>query len=147
LVFKCTLGYNEFDFFLKMKNAGPLLNAKLKSKTQLQNTFFYFLSHFFAHLASKFSKSANMKKKFSWKKQKRYQKMLILNILKKLLRNASNKVISKTRLTNIRKSEKSGYFCHVFANNFFWCIFQNFINGFEISVKFCIFGYPYWFFE
>jgi hypothetical protein len=35
------------------------------------------------------------------------------------------KVISKTSLTNMSKSEKSAYFCHVFANNFLWCIFPN----------------------
>jgi hypothetical protein len=29
------------------------------------------------------------------------------------------KVISKTSLTNMRKSEKSAYFRHVFANNIF----------------------------
>ncbi len=31
------------------------------------------------------------------------------------------------------KSEKSAYFRHVFANNFFWCI--------------CVFWYPYWIFN
>jgi hypothetical protein len=34
-------------------------------------------------------------------------------------------------------------FTHVddtcFAYNFFVCIFDNFFNGFEISVKFCVF--------
>jgi hypothetical protein len=34
------------------------------------------------------------------------------------------KVISKTSLTNMSKSEKSAYFRHVFANNFFLCIFS-----------------------
>jgi hypothetical protein len=34
------------------------------------------------------------------------------------------KVISKTSLTNINKSEKSAFFRHVFANNFFWYIFS-----------------------
>jgi hypothetical protein len=34
------LGYNEFDFFLEKKNTDPLMGAKLKSKTRLQNTFF-----------------------------------------------------------------------------------------------------------
>jgi hypothetical protein len=29
-----------------MKNTDPLMGAKLKSKTHLQNTFFYFLSRF-----------------------------------------------------------------------------------------------------
>jgi hypothetical protein len=50
------------------------------------------------------------------------------------------KVTSKTSLTNISKSEKRAYFRHVFANNFFLgAFFQNFFNGFEISVKFCVF--------
>jgi hypothetical protein len=34
------------------------------------------------------------------------------------------KVISKTSLTNMIKSEKSAFFRHVFANNFFWYIFS-----------------------
>jgi hypothetical protein len=46
--YKCTLystlRYNEFDFFLKMKNTDPVMGAKLKSKTHLQITFCYFLS-------------------------------------------------------------------------------------------------------
>jgi hypothetical protein len=42
----------------------------------------------------------------------------------------------------MRKSEKSEYFRNVFANNFCVCIFQHFFNGFEISVKFCVFLYP-----
>jgi hypothetical protein len=42
----CTVGYNEFDFFLKLKNTDPLMGAKLKSKTHLLNTFFDFLSRF-----------------------------------------------------------------------------------------------------
>jgi hypothetical protein len=33
------------------------------------------------------------------------------------------KVTSKTSLTNISKSEKSAYFRHIFANNFFWVHF------------------------
>jgi hypothetical protein len=40
------LGYNEFYFFKKIKNTDPLMGAKLKSKTHLPNTFFYFLSRF-----------------------------------------------------------------------------------------------------
>jgi hypothetical protein len=46
-----------------MKNTDPWMGAKLKSKTHLQNMFFYFFDAFFARLASKFSKSANMTKK------------------------------------------------------------------------------------
>jgi hypothetical protein len=41
-----TVGYNEFDFFYKMKKKDPVMGAKLKSKTHLQNPFFDFLSRF-----------------------------------------------------------------------------------------------------
>ncbi len=50
-------------------------------------------------------------------------------------------VISKTSLTNMSKNEKGAYFRHVFG-----AFFQNFFNGFEISLKFCVFWYPYWIF-
>ncbi len=42
-----------------MKNTDPLMGAKLKSKTHLPNRFFNF-EPFFAHLALKFAKSANI---------------------------------------------------------------------------------------
>ena len=45
----------------------------------------------------------------------------------------------QNKFDDMRKSEKSAYFRHVFANNFFGAFFQNFFNGFEISVKFCVF--------
>ncbi len=38
------------------------------------------------------------------------------------------KVISKTSLTNMSKSENSAYFRHVFANNFFWCKFSEYFQ-------------------
>jgi hypothetical protein len=53
------------------------------------------------------------------------------------------KVISKTSLNNMSKSGKSAYFNHILANNFFFTIFKNFFNGFEISVKFWVFLYRY----
>jgi hypothetical protein len=37
------------------------------------------------------------------------------------------------------KSVKSAFFRHVFANNFFCTFFKNLFNGFEISLKFCVF--------
>jgi hypothetical protein len=37
------------------------------------------------------------------------------------------------------KSEKSGYFRHVFANNIFGAFLKNFFNSYESSVKFCLF--------
>jgi hypothetical protein len=57
-----------------MKNTDPVMGAKLKSKTHLQNRFFDFLSRFFAHLASKFAKSAksaNMTQKNFFEKIKK----------------------------------------------------------------------------
>jgi hypothetical protein len=44
-----------------MKNTDPVMGAKCKAKTHLQNTFLDFLA-FFAQLALKFAKSANMTK-------------------------------------------------------------------------------------
>jgi hypothetical protein len=47
------------------------------------------------------------------------------------------KVISKTSLTNMSKSEKSAFFRHVFANNFFLVhFFKPFDTFFEFFKKF-----------
>ncbi len=46
------------------------MGAKLKSKTHLQNTFLFF-ARFFAHLDSKFAKSANMTPKIFFIKIKK----------------------------------------------------------------------------
>ena len=43
-----------------MKYTDPVMDVKLKSMTHLPNMFFKFFEPFFAHLASKFEKSANM---------------------------------------------------------------------------------------
>ncbi len=100
------------------------MGAKLKSKTHLQNTFFDFLSRFLRVWLQRLKKVQIWPKKiFFDKKSKRCQKTqnftLISNSLKKLWKNAQQKVISKTSLTNKSKSEKSAFFRHVFANNFF----------------------------
>jgi hypothetical protein len=74
------------------------------------------------------------------KVQKKMQNLtLISNPLKQNFKNAQKKVRSKTSLPNMSKSENSAYFRHIFANNFFGAFFQNFFNGFKISVKFSIF--------
>jgi hypothetical protein len=44
--------------------------------------------------------------------------------VEKVVKNAQKKVASKTSLKNMNKNEKSAFFRHVFANNFFWCIFS-----------------------
>jgi hypothetical protein len=78
--------------------------------------------------ASNFSKSANMTQFFFFTKSKKVSKTqnftLISNPLKKLLENAPKKVISKTSLVNMSKSENSACFRPVFANNFFGAFFQ-----------------------
>jgi hypothetical protein len=56
---ECTLGYNEFDFFLENEEY-RLFDAKLKSKTQLLKTFFLLFEPFFVRLASKFEKSTKI---------------------------------------------------------------------------------------
>ncbi len=86
------------------------MGAKLKFKTHLQNKFFDFFSRFLHVWLQTFQKV------LIWPQKK----------LKKLLKN-SQKIsysISKTSLTIMSKSEKSTYFCHIFANTFFWFIFS-----------------------
>jgi hypothetical protein len=43
-------------------------------------------------------------------------------------------------------SGKNAYFRHAFVNNFFGTFLKNFFNGFEISMKFCVF-IPFRFFQ
>jgi hypothetical protein len=52
--------------------------------------------------------------------------MLISN--EKFLKNTPKKVICKTSLTHMSKSEKSAYFRLVFANIFFGAFNKNFFN-------------------
>ncbi len=56
--------------------------------------------------------------------------------VEKFVNNAQKKVISKTSLTNMSKSEKSAYFRHVFANNFF---LMRFFKTFSTDSNFDIF--------
>ena len=96
-----------------MKNTDPLIGAKLKSKTHLLNTFFDFFK------LKKVSKNAEFHADFESVEQ----------VVKKC---AKKKVISKTSLTNMSKSEKSAFFRHVFANNFF---FKQIFNTFSTDSK------------
>jgi hypothetical protein len=94
--------------------------------------FFYFFKAFFARLASKFSKSANMTKKNLRKKSKKISKNAEFHAdferVEKVVKKCTKKVISKTSLTNMSKCEKNTYFRHVFANNFFSCIFSKLLQ-------------------
>ena len=107
-----------------MKNTDPLMGAKLKSKTHLQNTFFDFLSRFLC-ICSQSSKKVQIwpNKKIFVKKSKKVSKNAEFHAdfesVEKVVKNAQKKVTSKTSFTNMSKSEKRAYFRHVFANNFF----------------------------
>ncbi len=88
------------------------------------------------------------KKNFFSKKQRRCQTMqnfmLILKPLKKFWKNAPKKAISK----NVSYKCTFFTFTHVrqisFAHNFF-SLHNNFFNGFEISVEFCVFWHLFWY--
>ncbi len=49
--------------------------------------------------------------------------MFFSNLLKKFLKNAPKKSSKLKKFDNMSKSGNSAYFHHVFANNFFVCIF------------------------
>jgi hypothetical protein len=52
--------------------------------------------------------------------------------VEKVVKKCAKKVISKTSLTNMSKSEKSAYFRHVFANNF---LLVHFLKPFSTDSK------------
>jgi hypothetical protein len=104
------------------------MDATLKSKTHLQNTFLNFLSLF---CADGFKDFLNREKY-----QKAQNFMLISNLLKKkkLKRNAHKKVCKQTNLMNISKSELLLMFIKFVLVHFF-----QLFGGFEISVETCVF--------
>ncbi len=93
--------------FRKWRTQTLLMGAKLKSKTHLQNIFFCFFEPFLRIWLQSLQKVL----KWFWIRWKSCKKM-------------HKKVISKTSLTNMSKSEISAYFRHVFSNNFFVFIFS-----------------------
>jgi hypothetical protein len=77
------------------------------------------LAPFVARLASKFEKSSNMTHIFLFTVIKKGLKNAEFHAdfksVEKVFKNAPEKVMSKTSLTNMSKSGKSAYFRHVFA--------------------------------
>ncbi len=105
------------------------MGAKLKSKTHLLNTFFDFLSRFLRVWLQSLKKVLIWpKKNFFEKIEKGVKKRRISRWFRIRWKNCEKmhqkKVISKTSLTNISKSEKNAFFRQVFAHNFFWYIFS-----------------------
>jgi len=102
-----------------MKGAGPLMDAKLDSKTYLSNMFFDILSHFYCVWIKSFQKVQ------IWQQQKFYnqngcKKMQNLTQIPNRLKTFSQKLTNKKVLCKsffkiIRKSWKSSYFHHIFV--------------------------------
>ncbi len=105
------------------------MGAKLKSKEHLQNTFFEFLSRFLRIWLQSLQKVLILPQNlfFLQKIKKDIKKRIIPRWFRIRWKSCNKmhqkKVTSKTSLTNMSESEKSAYFRHVFANNFFWVHF------------------------
>jgi hypothetical protein len=55
--------------------------------------------------------------------------------MRKYFSKMHDKVVSETSLKNITKSEKSAYFHHALANNFFLCIFKKLYQRIQNSKR------------
>jgi hypothetical protein len=103
----CTLGYNEFDFFLENKEYRSFDGCKHGKKK------------IFFEKVEKGVKKCRISRWFRirWKSCEKMH---------------TKKVISKTSLTNMSESEKSAFFRHVFDNNFFLVhFFKTFSTDFK----------------
>ena len=82
-------------------------------------------------------------KNFFWKNRKRCQKTqnftLISNPLKNLLKNVPKKSYKQNKFDEHELVIKVHISVKFFLITFFCAFFQNFFNGFQISVKFCIY--------
>ncbi len=99
-----------------------------------------------AHLLSKFRKNADKSKKIVFSKNS-------LWVSKNTEFHADFKFIGKVYKKCTKKSLANMWWNYalfplllmfvklVFLITLFWCIFFNFFNGFEISMKFCVFWY------
>ncbi len=116
-------------------------------KIEIYDTFtkyvFWFFEPFLAHLASKFAKSANMtQKEFFWKKKdiKKTRISRWFRIRWKSCRKMHQKKLQAKQVwrtwVKVTKVHISVTFLLTTSLGAF---FHNFFNGFEISVKFCVF--------
>ncbi len=86
------------------------MDANLKSKTHLQNTFFDFLSRFLRVWLQSIQKVLILydKKNIFWKKSKKISKNAEFHAdfesVEKVVKKCTKKVISKTSLRNMSKS-------------------------------------------
>jgi hypothetical protein len=118
------------------------MDAKFKFKTHTYHVFYFIFGAVFCAFGLKALKKykhdlKNLKNKIK-KGIKNAEFLADFKFVEKVLKIYTKKVLSKTSLTNMSKSGKSTFL----LITFFWNIFENFFNRFEISVKFCVFLYP-----
>ncbi len=103
------------------------MDANLKFKTHLLNTFLDLLSRFLRVLLQGFKEVIiwPYKNFYLEKNRERCQKMQTLTLISNPLKKFKKKYISKTSLRNM---SKSAYICHVFANNL---LMGNFLKTFQ----------------
>ncbi len=104
------------------------MGAKLKSKTHLQNTFFDFLSRFLRVWLQSSKKVLIWPKKIIFlKKSKKVSKNAEFHAdfesVEKVVKKCTKKVISKTSLTNMSKSEKGHFYVTFLLITFFFVHF------------------------
>ncbi len=110
-----------------MKNPDPLMGAKLKSKTHLLNTFFWFFEPFLRVWLQ------SLKKVLIWPIF--FFFLIKKGVKKRRISKQNAKQVLRTRV-KVKKVHISVTFLLI---TFFGAFFQTFFNGFDISVKFCVF--------
>ncbi len=124
-----TLGYNKFDFWW-------VQNWNLRHIYKI--CFLIFWAVFCAFGFKVFKKYLYDQQFFFWIKKdikkSRISRWFWIRWKSCYLKKAQKKVINKTGLTNMSKSEKSAYVRHGFANTFFWCIFSKLFSTNSKSV-------------
>ncbi len=137
----CTIGYNDFNN-LDMQTLWWLPSKILRHIHKKR--FTVFLSRFLRICNQSLQKVIKRaKKKFLFKKSicvsKNAEKVLKKCTIKKLLAKMWREKVLFSPFTHVRQT--------FFGYNFFCAFFYNYFNGFEISVKFCVFWYLFWFFS
>ncbi len=150
LAIVCTIGNNDFDLKKKKKvrTHGWMQNWILR---HIYKIHFRLFGPFFCGL--NWLKSLQkvliwpqnyVSKYFQYGYQKTQILMPLLNLLKINKRVYTKKVRGqKTFVHSIIKVKNVHNFCTFMLNNYFVGTFYTFFNGFEISIKFGVFWYPY----
>ncbi len=120
------------------------MGAKLKSKTHLLNTFFDFLSRFLRVWLQSLKKVLIWPKKFFFQKIKKGVKKRRISRWFRIRWKSCEKMHQQVWRTWV-KVNKVHFSVTLLLIIFFGTFFQNFSNGFEISVKFCVFWHLFWF--